>query len=67
MAFVCTCMYTAGTVAPWISQGLTKIHQDLPFYILGGTGIVSGLLSCILKETLNEATKETIEECNTNT
>ena len=61
MSFVSACTYTGGGVAPWISQGLTKIHQALPFYILGGISIVSGLLSCFLKETLNVATKETIE------
>ena len=68
MAFVLACTYIGAGVAPWISQRLSKIHEALPLYILGGISIVSGLLSCcILRETRNEATKETIEDCETNT
>ena len=48
--------------APWIAQGIRQVNEMLPFIMLGSLLLLGGIACCVLKETRNKATRETMEE-----
>ena len=62
MAVLSLCSCIGSGCAPWIAQGTRQVNDMLPFILLGSLLILGGIACCVLKETRNEATRETIEE-----
>ena len=62
IAVLMMCGSIGSASAPWIAQGTRQVHFMLPFIMLGSLPILGGIACCVLKETLCQATRETIEE-----
>lgn len=60
MGFLTVVSRIGAASAPWIGQYLQTVHKILPFTIMGGLTIISSLLCFKLKETLGNATAETL-------
>ena len=62
LALLYVCGRIGGGNPPWIAQGTRRVHDMVPFIILGSLPILSGIACCLLEETRGEATRETIEK-----
>ncbi|XP_065069179.1 solute carrier family 22 member 3-like isoform X2 [Rhopilema esculentum] len=49
-------------LAPWIAKQLKVVNESLPFALMGGMSFISALFLLVLPETVNEKTRETIED-----
>uniref|UniRef100_A0A1B0F9D3 Major facilitator superfamily (MFS) profile domain-containing protein n=1 Tax=Glossina morsitans morsitans TaxID=37546 RepID=A0A1B0F9D3_GLOMM len=61
LAFIHLMGYVALMVAPFVAY-LSNISETLPLVVLGFLGIISGLLSLFLPETLNHDLPETLHD-----
>ena len=60
---VCTTANIIGAaLSPWVTQFLAYEYRMLPFIVMGGSLILSGLFCCVLSETNGKSTVETVEE-----
>ena len=49
-------------LAPWIAKQLKVVNESLPFALMGGSSFISAVFLLVLPETVNEKTRETIED-----
>lgn len=61
VAFIHIMGYVASIIAPFIIL-LVQINQNLPLVVLGIIGIVSGILSIFLPETLGQELPQTLTD-----
>ena len=49
-------------LAPWIAKQLKVVNESLPFALMGGSSFISAVFLLVLPETVDEKTRETIED-----
>lgn len=61
VAFIHIMGYVASIISPFVVL-LAKYNNNLPFIVLGIVGIVAGILSVFLPETLDQELPQTLDD-----